>query len=628
MNRRLHRILRPLAHTSALCCAVLVSTPLPAAHAQTLSSEARRHFTAARQAQDAGAFEKAAQEYTATLRLAPTFAGAYSNLGLIDYVQGRFKDSAAALSKALQLDATLVGANLYLGIDELKLNHPDKALPRLQRAAQLDPSNKDAQSWLGTAFWQAGQTWTALGQLRAADKHFPNDADIMFVLGEAYRKTADQEMQSLLRSASGTPFIHVVFGDVYVDQHALTKATGHYQAALQQDPDTPEIHFKLGEVALLSDHLDDATNEYTKQLQRTPLDAAAKARLAEVTLLEGQTPSALHLLEEALALSPLDTVSALHVPPSFATTGEVFSDTTLERFRSALPAVEQAPDTPARNLALATIAARLDQPGTLQTAWTRFQSVIPRQPDAADPLARANQAVERGLFEAAEEDVHAWLLTHPQSLDGLYLSAKVHRLLSLSVLDRLLTSFPDSPRSHQLLAQTYEQRDEDDKAILEYKKVEELAPTLPGVHYALGHLLVKDGDLEQAAAQLKEELRLNPDQPEANAEMGLTLLSQDQAPAAIVYLTRAIALQPDLWTAHQELGKAYLLQKNYEGARKELTLALADDPEGLAHYQLGLVYKALGQTEAATREFASSRKIKSDRLSQAKIEMPAGTKNE
>lgn len=110
--------------------------------------------------------------------------------------------------------------------------------------------------------------------------------------------------------------------------------------------------------------------------------------------------------------------------------------------------------------------------------------------------------------------------------------------------------------------------------------------------------------------------------------MGMSLLNQDQAREAAQYLKKAIALQPDLWTAHQELGKAYFMQKDYEGARRELTLALANDPEGIAHYQLGLVYKVLGQTEAATREFASSRKIKSDRLSQIKIELPAGTKNE
>jgi tetratricopeptide (TPR) repeat protein len=631
-NPIMHSRLRDTASAfllRAVCLATIAACIFPLySRAQSLSPEARRHFELARHAQDANQFDQAAREYTATIHLAPTFPGAYMNLGLVDYVQGDFNNSSIALAKALQLDPKLVGASLYLGIDQMKLNHPEKALPHLQRAAQLDPVNKDAQSWLGTAYWQTGQTWTALEQFRKADKNFPNDPDILFVLGEAYRKTADQEIESLIHNASGTAFVHEIFGDIYLDQHALAKAAGHYQAALQQDPSAPNIHFKLGEVALLGDHLDDARSEYLRQLKIAPDDAAAKARLAEIDLLNQQIASALPQLEQALALSPLQTVSALHLPPSFATTSDTFDDAMLQRLRHAQPAVQSAQPTPARDLALALIAAKLNQPDALTNAWAQFQQSIPHQTPAPDLFDRATQDFERQSFEKADNEIHTWLESHPQSLPGQYLAARVHRMLSLAILDQLLSSFPDSYRSHQLLAQTYEQRDDDDKAIAEYKKVEELAPTLPGIHYALGHLLVQQGDLEGATTQLKEELRLNPDQPEANAEMGMTFLNQGQTDAAIPYLTKAISLQPDLWTAHQELGKAYYQQKNYADAQKELALALADDPEGIAHYQLALVYKALGETESANREFTASRKIKADRLSQVKIEMPAGTKND
>jgi len=592
------------------------------AFAQDIPPEARRHFAAARKAQDANALDEAAEEYKAAIRLAPAFAGAYSNLGLVLYVQGNFKDSAAALTKGLHLDPKLVGANLYLGIDYLKLNQPDQAVLYLKRSVKLDPLNKDGQSWLGTAYWQAGQTWEALEQLRAAEESFPNDPDILFVLGEAYRKAADQEMQAVITQASGTAYVHQIFGDIYLDQHALAKAAGHLQRALQQDPNCPNIHYQLGEAALLAGQEDQAEIEYRKQLEVTPSSAAAKARLAELELSRSQVPSALSLLSEALTLSPLETVSALQLPPSYASASLTLPDKFLDQLRGALPLVQQAPATPARNLALALIFARIGQADAFQSAFTQFEAAIPHQAAAAGLFDRATQDFDRQNFEKASSEVHAWLKTHPQDLEAQYLAAQTHRLLSLGVLNQLLSVYPDSYRSHQLLAQTYEQRDEDEKAIAEYKKVEDISPTLPGVHYALGHLLIKDGDLEQASAQLREELRLDPGQPEANAEMGMALLAQNQSTEAVGYLTKAIALQPDLWTAHEQLGKAMYLAKNYEAARKELTLALKDDPEGVAHYQLGLVYKALGQTEDAKREFDSSRKIKSDRLAQVKIGMP------
>jgi tetratricopeptide (TPR) repeat protein len=605
-----------------LCCSLALPYFTEKAPAQDLSPEARRHFAAARKAQDANTLDQASEEYKATIRLAPAFAGAYLNLGLVLYVQRDFKDSAAALTKGLHLDPTLLGANLYLGIDYLKLNHPDQALIFLQRAVKLDPSNKDGQSWLGTAYWQAGQTWEALEQLRDAEKRFPNDPDILFVLGEAYRKFADHEMQAVITHASGTAYVHQIFGDIYLDQHALAKAVGHFQRALQQDPNAPNIHFQLGEAALLAGHVNEAETAYRKQIEVTPSSAAAKARLGEVELSKLQALLALRLFDEALSLSPLETVSALQLPPSFANANLTLPDSFLDQLRTALPAVQQAPATPARDLALALIFDRTGQFDAFQSAFTQFESTIPHQAAAPGLRDRAIQDFDRQNFEEAASEIHLWLKTHPQDLQAQYLAARTHRLLSLGILDQLLNAYPDSYRSHQLLAQTYEQRDEDDKAIAEYKKVEELSPTLPGVHYALGHLLVKDGDLEQATVQLKEELRLDPVHPEANAEMGMALLAQNRSGEALEFLTKAITLQPDLWTAHEQLGKALYLAKNYEGARKELTLALTDDPEGVAHYQLGLVYKALGQTEDAKREFNSSRKIKSDRLAQVKIGMP------
>ena len=606
----------------ALCCSFLIPYLAVRAAGEDITAEARRHFAAARKAQDANALDQAAAEYKATVRLAPTFAGAYSNLGLVLYVQGNFKDSAIALTKGLHLDPRLVGANLYLGIDNLKLNHPDQAVLYLKRSVALDPSNKDGQSWLGTAYWQAGHTWEALEQLRTARKSFPDDPDILFVLGEAYRKTADQELQRVINDASGTAYVHQIFGDIYLDQHALVKADGHLQHALQQDPDSPNIHFQLGEAALLAGKSDEAEIQYGKQLEITPSSVAAEARLAEVRLSQAHISAALKLLEKALELDPLETVAALDLPPSYANASMALPARTIDQLRSALPLVQQAPATSARDLALSLIFAETGDLAAFQSAFTQFEAAIPHQPAAPELLQRATQDYDRQNFEEASSEIHAWLETHPHDLHAQYFAARTHRLLSLGILDQLLSEYPDSYRSHQLLAQTYEQRDADDKAIAEYKKVEELSPTLPGIHYSLGHLLVKDGDLEQATVQLKEELRLDPNQPEANAEMGMTLLAQNQSPQAVEYLSKAIALQPDLWTAHEQLGKAMYLAKNYEGACKELTLALNEDPEGVAHYQLGLVYKALGRTEDATREFNFSRKIKSDRLAQVKIGMP------
>ncbi len=609
----------------ASCCLIIVAQA-GVGRAQELSPEVRQHFTAARQAQDANNFERAAHEYLAVIHLQPRFAEAYTNLGLIYYVQGNLQQSAAVLQEGLRIKPALVGANLYLGIDYIKLNQADKSIPFLKHAALLDPGNKDAQSWLGTAYWDAGQHWAALQQLRQTAISFPNDPDIMFVLGETYRKIADQEMQSVIRSESGTAYVHQIYGDIYLDQHALTKAEGHYRRALDQDPNLTNIHFCLGEVYLRRDELDKAKDQYLLQLHLDPANVPSKARLAEISLLKGEIQPSMEMLKAAIALSPEQTASALRVPPSFATGDELFNDDMLGRLHNAVPALEQAQPGPARSLALATVAARLDLPDVFQQNWTQFQPTVQAKSLGVNSWVRANECFERQSFNDAEREIHSWLATHPQDFKAQYLEARIDHYLSLSVLDRLLKSFPDSARSHQLLAQTFAQRDEDGKAIAEYQKVEELDSTLPGIHFAIGHLLLRDQDFDHAAVQLSEELKINPSHPEANAEMGMLLMEQGHDEEAVEYFKKAITFQPDLWIAHQELGKAYYVQKDYEKALAELKLAIKDDPDGNAHYQLGMVYKAMGQPSDANREFDASRKLKSDLLSQAKLQIPEGTK--
>ena len=163
-------------------------------------------------------------------------------------------------------------------------------------------------------------------------------------------------------------------------------------------------------------------------------------------------------------------------------------------------------------------------------------------------------------------------------------------------------------------AQTYENREEDDKALAEYRVVEQLDPSLPGLHFEIGHLLWKTGDPEKAIEELRQELQQNPEHPEANGEMGTILVAQHQPDKAIPYLETALRAKPDLWLIHQQLGKAYLLQKNYPKAEAELQKALRIDLDGTAHYQLGLLYRAEGKSSAAAEEFETARKIKVERL--------------
>jgi tetratricopeptide (TPR) repeat protein len=613
MHNRSNLFIVSLARkVTVYCCLVISARPL-VARAQKISSEVREHFAAARQAQDAGTLDKAVQEYLAVTRLRSAPPEAYVNLGLVYYAQSKFEDSARALATASKLRPGMRGVSLWLGIDDVKLNRPAQGVVFLREAIRVDPGDKMAQSWLGTALWNAGESTAAVNQLARANELFPSDLDIHFVLGETYRKAADEQIEAVLTAASGQPLLNQVYGDIYKDQRAWSKAATHYRLAVEKDSTWKGAHLGLGEVYLYQEKWADAQKEFHSELNVDPSSAASYAHLAEAALVSNDSNAALDMLSSALRISPDATCSALGMPPSYATLRVSLSEVALESLRKSRAELQKVPASVSRDLALSIVDQRLGLTD-FDRNWVSFQQAVHLPPVPSNLYNLSTIEFDRQQFRKADASLRLWLQTHPKDLNAQYLLAKTLRNLSLQVLSELLTMDPTSARAHQLQAQTYQNREEDDKALTEYHIVEQLDPTLPGLHFEIGHLLWKTGDPEQATEELKQELRLNPEHPEANGEMGTILVTQHKPDKAIPYLETALRAKPNLWLIHQQLGKAYFLQKNYPMAEVELRKALAIDLDGTAHYQLGLLYRTEGKSDAAAKEFETARKIKVERL--------------
>lgn len=609
------RVLIRSNHRPFLCaCLGLILIPFPFSfHAQNVEEEAQRHFAAARQAQASGNLDLAAQEYVKVSHLLPNVAEVWASLGMVYNAQGKFAEATQALGKAEKLKPGLPGVNLYLGIDYEKQRDAAHAVPHLVEAVRTEPQNKEAHTWLGRALWDDGKISSALEQLRKTAQLFPADPALLLDLGVAYRKAADMGIERVISGASGTPLTHQVYGDIYRDDRAWENSAAHYYRALEQDPHWQGAHFGLGEIALRREKLDTAVQEFQRELETNPRSAAAMARLGEIALLQNKPDEALSRLNDAARSSAYQAASALGLPHPYPRGSQDLSDTGKEQIRGVLPAVDAAPPSPGRSLARAFAHARLGEDDASLSAWNDFTA-------AASPL-RGASSQERALndfyrqdFAAAAGELESWLKLHPADLQTDYLLARTYRNLSLSTLEQLLATAPDSYPAHELLAETYQNADQDAKALAEYKVVEGMAPDLPGVHFSVGHLLLKTNQQDQAREELAEELRLNPDNPGANAEMGTLLLDRQETVNAIPYLEKAVKFDPAQWDTYQQLGRAYYAQKDYPKAELALKRAIRHDPKGLAHYQLALVYRSLGQKEAANEQFEISRKLKLDSL--------------
>jgi tetratricopeptide (TPR) repeat protein len=588
--------------------------------AQNADAAAAQHFSAAHQAQEAGNLDLAATEYLAVIRLHPEVAEVYASLGLVYNAQGKFAESARALAKAEKLKNGLPGVSLYLGIDYEKQRQAALAVPQLIEAVRLEPINKQAHTWLARALWDDGRIQPAIEQARKTSLLFPSDPALLLDLGEAYRKAADLGIERVLTNAKGTPLVHQVYGDIYKDEHAWENAAAHYYRALEQDPHWQGAHYGLGDIALRREKLDIATQEYQHELEVNPGSAAAMARLGEIALIQNKPDDAVNWFSKAMHTGEYQAASALGLPRPYPAGAEDLSQPWQDQLRGCLPALEAAPASAARSLAVAFVNARLGNSNASLSAWNDFANAV-ALPSSPNGRERGIDSFYRQDFEQAAVDLSAWLKLHANDWQADYWLARTYRNLSLSTLEHLLAVAPDSYPAHQLLAETYQNAQQDEKALGEYRVVASLAPNLPGVHFSIGHLLLKTNQPDQAREELAAELRLNPDHAEANGEMGTLLLDRLDAANATPYLEKAVQLEPDQWITYRQLGKAYYMQKEFPKAETALRQAIRHDPQGLAHYQLGLVYRSLGQKEAANEQFEISRKLKLEGLTHDETQM-------
>lgn len=609
---------RSLLFSCVLAGSIAFSLP---SHAQDIDTQIRQHFVAAQQAQQQGHLDAAVEEYKAILRLQPDIPQVYANLGLVYYAEAKFADSAQALATADKLKPDMRGVSLWLGIDEVKLDRPLLGVAHLRQALRQNPSDKLAQVWLSTALWDAGKMDESLAQLRKANAQFPDDPDLLFALGEAYGKAVHQETDQLLEQSKGTALSDRIYASLYFEEHDWTKAEGHLRRAIERDPRSLPARLELAQVFLAQARLPDAKQQLDQAVQLAPHSAAALARRGQVLILMQQPASGLAQIEMAIGIDRSEALNALGLPveDNVLQADAANPQLAAQCRAAALKLQADAASGPAQNAAIAALYALAGDNAAAMQAYRRIGSGSPASVHsgisaAGSPFVRAMTAYDRHRYEEAEAALLRWLALHPADEDARYDLLRVRRRLAMAQIDRLVTIAPDSYHVHQLLGELYVDREEDDKALAEYQAVAAARPDLPDVHFWLGHLYWKHGDADHALAELTRQLQLDPGHPEANGELGAVLVAEDRPKEAIPHLELAIQRKPDLWPAYTQLGRAYASEKQYARAEDVLRRGLAHDPDGLTHYQLGLVLRAEGKTAEARQAFAELRAIKNEKM--------------
>jgi len=633
---------------AALNLAAQTTTQQPASDA-----EIQAHFGAAQQAQRQKDYPTAEKEYKSVIALAPEFGEVHMNLGLVYQLQNRYPEAMTEFRRALKLKPALTGANFFLGVDYCKMGEGLKAIPYLKTALKTSPNQPEIWLWLATAQEISGDIDAEVATMRQAVALQPKDVDLLYLLGHAYERLGKQEVARMEKVAPESFRKEQFLAESYAASNEWPSAVIHFQNALAASPHQAGLHVELGEVLLHAGKVNQAAREFAEELQLKPQSLRALVRRGEIEMIQENIDAALKDWTQAIAIDEMQVERILGLRESG------FGDSTSEQLPSSLlakieplsaelrnketpaarvtlkflvvqsgnPAQVAGDDNPAGSQAHESTSGQscseadmnrlLKQDRFTEIAFCAQAGVTPRT-SAELRTQVVNALLQAGEYEAALRTLDGLPATESKSLEASYWRARCYEKLATAAYLRLYQADPNSYRWHQLMGDIAAAKGDDGKAIEEYRAAVLLKPSLPNLHYSLGHLLWKDLKVPEARIELEAELASNPHHAGALTDLGDTYLLEHQPEKALTYLNSALAADAGNSDIHRDLGTAYSELGDYQKAEEELKIAVTADHDGSVHYKLARAYQALGQKENASREFALSTSL--NRESHSKLE--------
>ena len=163
------------------------------------------HFKQAEAALASGQTDKAAEEFRQILKLDPSNAGAYANLGVIAYKGGELRTGARSYSaKHLRRDESLWDAKAFLGFCQMRTGAPEAGIALLEQSfAHI--RNNELKINVGVALVQAHEESKTVDQaidvVRTLQKTNPHNQQVLYLSYRVYLELATQALSTLSKVA-------------------------------------------------------------------------------------------------------------------------------------------------------------------------------------------------------------------------------------------------------------------------------------------------------------------------------------------------------------------------------------------------------------------------------------------
>ncbi len=254
-------------------------------------------------------FERAIEEFNATLRLKPRHAAALGSLGRARDELGQTEEAIACYTQALRIRANMPDIHRWFGIALEKAGRKDEAARHFRAAARYDPHSPKSDRDIGLELARHGNIEAALPYLIEAVKADPASADLQYNLGLALAKVnriadATPHLTESVRLAPDNFDARCSLAAALALQGATERACEHYAAALRLNPESAEAHGRLADLLVAQGQIADAVGHYDAAVQTAPdrVDLANKLAWLLATSADPRVrnvPEAVRLAEQA-----------------------------------------------------------------------------------------------------------------------------------------------------------------------------------------------------------------------------------------------------------------------------------------------------------------------------------------
>jgi tetratricopeptide (TPR) repeat protein len=266
-----------------------------------------------------------------------------------------------------------------------------EALPPLRKGLRTI-GNGDLKRRAGAAAVRCAlaldQRAEVAGTLALLQQSFPHDPEILYLAAHAYSDLSMRASQELLRTAPGSPQVHMLGAEAFETQGKWNEALEEYRRALEQAPEMHGIHFRIGRIILSQPATpttaQDARREFEAELKIDPANAGAAYVLGELAREAGQLPEAIEHFARATRLDPT-------FADAFLGLGRTLLDA--NRAAEAVTPLEtgarQQPENPTMHFTLATAYQRLGRKEEAAREFAAHKSASEKARQAEESVRRA-----------------------------------------------------------------------------------------------------------------------------------------------------------------------------------------------------------------------------------------------